>query len=171
MTRHVIAVLDSPVGRLGCWRAADGTLVAEWLAASDRTEAAGPRDDQERALADGLGRVLAGEPAGFEAIPTPEGPPFHRACWDACRRIPAGQTRTYAELAGMAGRGAGAARAAGQAMRSNPLPVAVPCHRVVATGGGLGGYAGSDDPRDRRLHRKRWLLDNEARTNVPIHSV
>ncbi len=169
--RHVIAVLDSPVGRLAAVREPDGTLAAEWLAAAAHPRPKGARDAEERALADGLAAALAGTPADFAAVPTPDGPPFHRACWEACRRIPAGETRTYAELAVLAGRPAAAARAAGQAMRSNPLPVAVPCHRVVATGGGLGGYAGSDDPHDRRLDRKRWLLANETRTNAPMETV
>ncbi|MFK7959926.1 MAG: methylated-DNA--[protein]-cysteine S-methyltransferase [Phycisphaerales bacterium] len=108
-----------------------------------------------------IGTWLSGEPADLDAFPTPPGPPFRRACWEACRRIPPGETRTYAELAAAAG-SPGAARAAGQSMRHNLLPIAIPCHRVVAASG-LGGYAGSDDPGDWRLLRKRWLLRLDRR--------
>ena len=87
-------------------------------------------------------RWLTGYADRFDDIATPDGTPFQRACWDACRRIPRGETRTYAWLAAAAGRPA-AVRAAGQAMRRNPLPIVVPCHRVVAAGGRPGGFSGS----------------------------
>jgi methylated-DNA-[protein]-cysteine S-methyltransferase len=68
------------------------------------------------------------------------GGPFQQAAWVALRQIPAGQTRTYAELAHAAGNPA-AVRAAGQACARNLVAPFVPCHRVVRTGGDLGGYA------------------------------
>ncbi|MBT8486335.1 MAG: methylated-DNA--[protein]-cysteine S-methyltransferase [Phycisphaerae bacterium] len=110
------------------------------------------------------GRIIAyfgGAPMDFNDVPTPGGPPFFRRCWEACRRIPPGETRTYAELAAMAGGGNAAARAAGQAMRNNRLPVIIPCHRVRGAGGRLGGFAGEDDPGSVAVDRKRWLLDHE----------
>ena len=70
------------------------------------------------------------------------------------RNVPYGETATYAEMAADAGRPR-AYRAAGSAMGSNPIPVVVPCHRVVATGGGLGGYGGG-------LDMKRFLLKLEG---------
>ena len=66
---------------------------------------------------------------------------FQRAIWRAMQRIPRGRTMTYAELARRAGRPR-ASRAAGGACGANPLPLFVPCHRIVATGGGLGGFSG-----------------------------
>jgi methylated-DNA-[protein]-cysteine S-methyltransferase len=87
-------------------------------------------------------RWMADGAEGFDDIATPNGTPFQRACWEACRRIPRGETRTYAWLAAAAGSPA-AVRAAGQAMRRNPLPIVVPCHRVVASGGRPGGFSGS----------------------------
>jgi O-6-methylguanine DNA methyltransferase len=173
----VIRIPTAPeLGALSVSRDANGHLRIDWLDPEDPVAAApsapaDPRSPVERRLIAELQRVAEGRPADFSGVPTPPGPPFHRACWDACRRIPPGETRTYAELARMAGGPPGAARAAGQAMRANRLPVAIPCHRVLAAGGGLGGYAGSNDPRDRRLLRKRWLLDNESRTNRPIEVV
>jgi O-6-methylguanine DNA methyltransferase len=86
------------------------------------------------------------------------GTPFQRSVWEALRAIPRGETRTYAEVAAAVGRPR-AVRAVGGACGANPVAVLVPCHRVVATGGGLGGYAGG-------LERKRALLALEG---VPLH--
>ena len=79
---------------------------------------------------------------------------FLRRAREAALAIPYGQVRTYAELAAAAG-SPRAVRAAGNAMARNPLPIVVPCHRVLRTGGGLGGYGGG-------LDVKRMLLDLEA---------
>ncbi len=74
-------------------------------------------------------------------------------CWSGRPRIPYGQTATYRELAEAAGNRA-AVRAAGTALGANPIPVVVPCHRVLRTGGDWAGYAGG-------LDVKRYLLDLE----------
>jgi methylated-DNA-[protein]-cysteine S-methyltransferase len=79
--------------------------------------------------------------------------PFQRSVWQVARLIPYGQTRSYAWLAGQAGR-PGAARALGQALGRNPLPIIIPCHRVLAGNGGLGGFSGG-------LEMKRFLLQLE----------
>jgi AraC family transcriptional regulator of adaptative response/methylated-DNA-[protein]-cysteine methyltransferase len=82
------------------------------------------------------------------------GSPFQERVWDALRRIPYGQTRTYAELARELG-APGAARAVGRANGANRIAIVIPCHRVVAAGGGLGGYGGG-------LWRKLRLLETEG---------
>jgi AraC family transcriptional regulator of adaptative response/methylated-DNA-[protein]-cysteine methyltransferase len=79
---------------------------------------------------------------------------FKRRVWEALRRIPAGETRSYGEIAAAVG-APKAARAVGSACATNPIPIVVPCHRVVGAHGSLGGYAGG-------LARKRQLLDAEA---------
>lgn len=79
---------------------------------------------------------------------------FLRDARQACYAIPYGEVVTYSELAASAG-SPRAVRAAGNAMARNPIPIVVPCHRVVRTGGGLGGYGGG-------LDVKRWLLDLEG---------
>ena len=86
----------------------------------------------------------------------PAGTAFQRRVWEQISAIPTGQTDTYGQLAKNL---KNAARAVGQACGSNPYPVVVPCHRVVAAGGGLGGFA-----RERGgflLDVKRWLLTHE----------
>ncbi len=82
------------------------------------------------------------------------GTPFHRAVWEAILSIPRGATISYAELAHRVGR-PGAARAVGQAVGANPVPLLVPCHRVVDADGGLGGFGGG-------LPMKRALLEQEG---------
>ncbi len=80
--------------------------------------------------------------------------PFTRRVLQATRRIPFGSVSTYKEVAAQAGSPRGS-RAAGNALGSNPIPIVVPCHRVLYTGGGLGGYTGG-------LDRKRTLLSLEG---------
>jgi methylated-DNA-[protein]-cysteine S-methyltransferase len=82
------------------------------------------------------------------------GTPFQRRVWAELARIPFGERRTYAELGSLLGNPA-LARAVGGACAANPVPILIPCHRVVASGGGLGGYSGG-------LEVKRLLLDLEA---------
>ena len=77
-------------------------------------------------------------------------PPFFSAAWEACRTIPAGETRSYAWLAAEAGSPL-AVRAAGQAMARNPWPLIIPCHRVIGSDGGLGGYGAGGLPVKAKL--------------------
>ena len=77
-------------------------------------------------------------------------PPFHRKVLRTLRKVPYGKTVTYGQLAARAGRPR-SARAVGRAMAANPLPLVIPCHRVVASGGGLGGYGGGLDLKRRLL--------------------
>jgi len=97
---------------------------------------------------------------GPPPLPLPDGPPFRRRCWQACRDIPVGQTRTYGALAAAAGNPA-AARAAGSAMRPNPVSLLTPCHRVVSSID-LGGYAGSRSAATPHLRLKRRILEIEG---------
>jgi len=79
---------------------------------------------------------------------------FDRKVWEMLRRVPAGSTVTYGELARRSGY-PGAARAVGGAMGRNPIPILIPCHRVVGESGSMQGYG-------LGLWRKRWLLDHEG---------
>jgi methylated-DNA-[protein]-cysteine S-methyltransferase len=90
----------------------------------------------------------------------PHGTPFQLRVWQELQRIPFGHTISYGELARRVGNPK-AARAVGQANGCNPIPIIVPCHRVINAGGGLGGYSSG-------LDRKRWLLQHEGfRFQVP----
>ena len=97
----------------------------------------------------------------FDLPLRPSGTTFQRRVWVEIATIPPGETHTYGQLAKNL---KNAARAVGQACGANPYPVVVPCHRVVAAGGGLGGFA-----RERGgflLDVKRWLLQHENREFV-----
>ena len=165
MAEHVrYRLIDTPTGRFAMIVAADGTLRTTWLhevSSGDDLESMKHDPAMLNDLADRLSRYFDGEPVDFSDIPTPAAPPFHRRCLEACRRIPRGRTLSYAQLAAAAGSGCGAARAAGQAMRTNPLPIIIPCHRVIASDGKLGGFAGSSDINGTELNHKRFLLNLE----------
>jgi methylated-DNA-[protein]-cysteine S-methyltransferase len=157
-------VIGSPMGDLAIVHGADGSLRTTWLALEDRRLLRGWRENPrlEPALASKLAAYFRGQAIEFSNVPTPRGPAFFARCWQACRRIPRGRTISYAQLAKAAGGGVSASRAAGQAMRRNPLPIIVPCHRVVGADGSLHGYAGSLDGRGDELHVKRSLLELEG---------
>jgi methylated-DNA-[protein]-cysteine S-methyltransferase len=102
-----------------------------------------------------LAAFARGEAVDVASVPVHlAGPPFFRKVWAQLRGVPRGQVCTYAHLA-RAARSARAVRAVGQAMARNPLPLVVPCHRVVADHGRLGGYTGG-------TARKRALLSLEG---------
>ena len=115
-----------------------------------------------------LVRWLKGRDDDFGDVALPRGTEFQRACWQACRTIPRGEVRTYGWVAREAGR-PGAARAVGQAMRRNPMPIAVPCHRVVGAGTRLGGYAGAEDGASERVKRTLQATERRApRLRYPV---
>ena len=93
------------------------------------------------AVQERLEQYMQGDVSALEniALDLSNAPPFFGAAWQACRRIPAGETRSYAWLAAEAGNPL-AVRAAGQAMAKNPFALIVPCHRVIASDGDLRGY-------------------------------
>ncbi len=93
--------------------------------------------------------------SGFDLPLAPYGSAFQRRVWDALRAIPVGACRSYGDLARDLGT---SARAIGQANGANPIPLLIPCHRVLAAGGALGGYSGGDGPPT-----KLWLLNHERR--------
>ena len=104
----------------------------------------------DREAARQLEAYFQGARQSFDLPVAPAGTSFQRTVWAAMAQIPYGETVTYGELAARIGR-PGAARAVGRACGANPIPVILPCHRVVGKNGALTGYAGG-------LERKRLLL-------------
>jgi methylated-DNA-[protein]-cysteine S-methyltransferase len=100
-----------------------------------------------------LDEYFAGDRHCFDLPLAPIGTDFQHQVWQLLSHIPYGQTRSYCDLAQELGL-PGGARAVGAANGRNPLSIVVPCHRVIAAGGGLTGYAGG-------LDRKQWLLNHE----------
>ena len=112
------------------------------------------------AVRDALGSYLEGERVdlGFPVDFTLMHSPFRRAVLEHLRQVRRGRVVTYGELARRAGKPR-AARAAGTACATNPVPIIVPCHRVLPASGGVGGYGGG-------VERKRFLLELEGALDV-----
>ena len=128
---------------------ADGAIVAlDWGWAPRQSET--PLLNKARAALD---RYFTGHAEDFDLPLEPAGTPFQNRVWQAMRRIPAGEVRTYGALAAEL---SSAARAVGMACGANPIPILIPCHRVVAASG-LGGYSG-----DGGLTTKTALLRLEG---------
>jgi methylated-DNA-[protein]-cysteine S-methyltransferase len=117
------------------------TTHARVLQRFPRAREAAPPSEVERAQ-DAIVAVLRGEPGDLSSVllDMDRVPPFHRRVYEAARSIPRGTTMTYGAVATRAG-AAGSARAVGQALARNPFAIVVPCHRVVAAGGGIGGFS------------------------------
>jgi methylated-DNA-[protein]-cysteine S-methyltransferase len=152
------AVLDSPIDPLTAVRE-DGVLVGLLFTLPGREPdpaRLGVRDDAGFAdVAEQLGEYFAGERTAFDLPLRAEGNELQRAVWRLMAAIPYGETRSYGHLARALG-DRSLAQAVGTACGRNPLPVVVPCHRVVGADGDLVGFGGG-------LARKRFLLDLEQR--------
>ncbi len=107
------------------------------------------------ALLNQLHEYFNGKRKTFDFPLAPKGTPFQLAVWNALLEIPYGDTVTYAELARRIGKPS-AVRAVGAANGANPIPVIIPCHRVIGSNGTLTGYGGG-------IERKQWLLALEGR--------
>lgn len=157
------AVLETPIRSVLAVATVDGLAVLHYLgdggvdeALRDVVDRLSPRLVEDP---DGLGSVgeqldayFAGERRTFELevdLRLVRGG-FARRVLQVARRIPYGEVATYGEVAAAAGNPK-ASRAAGNALGSNPVPIVVPCHRVVRTGGGLGGYTGGLDVKRHLL--------------------
>jgi methylated-DNA-[protein]-cysteine S-methyltransferase len=146
-------VIASPVGALTL-RSAAGALIAIEFGAAPKVGRAAPAGPVLLEAGEQLDAYFAGERREFTLPLRLAGTPFELAVWEALRHIPYGETVSYGRLAAGLGR-PGAARAVGRANARNPLPIVVPCHRVIGADGRLAGYAGG-------LGIKRALLDLEA---------
>lgn len=152
--------LHSPIGDISVSEE-DGAVVAiDWGWGSQQTET-----PLLRRARDQLHAYFDGELTEFDLPLVPSGTPYQQRVWQALCAIPYGATRSYIEIARVAG---GSARSVGQANGNNPIPIIIPCHRVLATTH-LGGYSSGDG-----VVTKRWLLAHEARAQPllqPIPSV
>jgi methylated-DNA-[protein]-cysteine S-methyltransferase len=145
-------VVDSPIGPLGLI-ASDVGLRAV-LFDGRRIRAEGRSAVLSQAVRQ-LDAYFDGERLTFDLPLELHGTEFQRRCWLALGSIPFGQTVSYGEQAHRLGLGSDAARAVGAANGRNPLPIVLPCHRVIGADGSLTGFGGG-------LHVKRFLLEHEG---------
>jgi len=166
--------MSSPIGRLTLIANDDAIVAIRWDTETDDSEP-DAHNPVDRKLGDGfvdvaagggehavldlaveqLGEYFDGKRVDFDLPLDPDGTPFQKQAWDALVRIPFGETISYGEQAVMLG-DKNKSRAVGAANGKNPIPIVVPCHRVVGSNGHLTGFAGG-------LNVKAWLLDHEFR--------
>ena len=148
------AVMATPLGRIGLRMAGDALSALDYLPAA--TPEQPPLDAATAAVVAQLAAYLRDSRHRFSVPLALSGTAFQQRVWAALQAIPPGTVLRYGELAQQLG---SAARAIGGACRGNPVPILIPCHRVVSQQG-LGGYAGAvtGDP----LAIKRWLLRHEG---------
>lgn len=143
------AVLNTPLGVISLFEDAEALVAIEWGRA--------PSNDVspllEKACAQ-LDAYFDGAPSSFDLPLRPPGTPFQRIVWEHLRRIPYGKTITYGQLANALNT---APRAVAAACGRNPIPIVVPCHRVVGANNWLGGYSGGDG-----VETKKTLLRLEG---------
>jgi methylated-DNA-[protein]-cysteine S-methyltransferase len=164
MTNVKTTTVDSPVGPLTL-TAVDGYLTGLHMA--DRTH--GPRSTEGwesdgrpfAGVKEQLAAYFAGELTDFDVPLDLRGTPFQTRVWQQLQQIPYGDTWSYAQLAGKVGNPR-ACRAVGLANGRNPVAIIVPCHRVIAADGSLGGYGGG-------LDRKQLLLRHEHAVVARTH--
>lgn len=149
------AVIAAPFGKLGIRCSEDALLGIEFLPASAQVDP--PSGLLAREVCRQLAAYLDNAGFRFDLPLKPGGTEHQRKVWRAMCAIPRGQTLSYGELAAQIG---SSARAVGQACGNNPVPVVIPCHRVVGKAG-LGGFMHRADAG--ALDIKRWLLAHERR--------
>ena len=148
--------LHTPVGDLSVAEDEGAIVSVEWGWGRDQDETTLLRRAREQ-----LHAYFDGALTAFALPLAPEGSPYRQRIWAALCDIPYGETRSYLAIARKAG---GSPRSVGGANGANPIPIFIPCHRVVATNG-PGGYSGGDG-----LPTKRWLLALENQWAAPTGS-
>lgn len=145
------ATLQTPFGHVALFATDTALVRLVWQRAKTVSP---PTPLLRRAIAALRAYFDDGEPPPADLPLAPDGTPFQQRVWQRLRAIPHGQTATYAALAAELGTGP---RALAGACAANPLPILIPCHRVVGSGGALGGYSGGDG-----IATKAALLQHEG---------
>jgi methylated-DNA-[protein]-cysteine S-methyltransferase len=159
--------IDSPVGPLLLAGTPEKLLVISFAGGRGARKPMPKWQRDEARFADAarqLGEYFAGQRTDFDLALEPRGNEFQLAVWRRMLEIPYGETATYGEVARDIGQTAGASRAVGEACGQNPLPIVIPCHRVVGANGALTGFGGG-------IWRKKILLDLEFRVRPPADTL
>ena len=128
----------TPVGHLTL--ASDGKSITRLLLSTQVCEGTRRPTALTNEASNQIQEYMAGKRRSFDLPLAPQGSDFQKQVWDALCEIPYGETRSYRDIAEAVGN-AKACRAVGNANNKNPIPLIIPCHRVIASNGGLGGYA------------------------------
>lgn len=150
------AVLSSPLGRLGL-SVIEDAFITGLVFLDDKAPLAAPKTSFTKQVAKVLEAYFESKKSLSNLPVRLNGTPFQLKVWERLRSIPPGQALTYGDVAKSLLTGP---RAVGNACRCNPIVVIVPCHRVIAANGGLGGFNGME--KGCFLQRKQWLLEHEG---------
>jgi len=152
----MICTVDSPFGPLTIKAEGDRLKEIDLFASRQVSEATNPCNNFAQTVSQQFHEYFSNPHSRFKLAYQLQGTDFQKRVWQAMLEIPEGQVMTYGELAKKLN---SSPRAVGNACRVNPLPILVPCHRVVSQTG-LGGYAGKTS--GKRLAVKHWLLSHEG---------
>ena len=161
---HHYKIITSPVGILTLVTDNKSLTQLSWENPGKVTVQRDPAyEDENHPLllqaAEELNEYFAGKRQSFSIDVDPEGTEFQKKVWKALLTIPFGKTKTYGEIAALIGN-PDAVRAVGGAANKNPVPVIIPCHRVIGADGKLVGFGGG-------LERKEYLLEIEGKKRIP----
>lgn len=145
------ALIATPTGMMIAEASSEGITRLDFARGDETVSGTSPLLERLRGE---LAEYFAGTLQTFTVPLAPEGTPFQQGVWEVLRTIPYGTTLSYAQEAARMGRPS-AVRAVANANGRNPIAILIPCHRVIATGGGLGGYSGG-------LEYKKFLLRMEG---------
>lgn len=173
---HGFTLFETPVGRCGIAWGERGIVALQLPEASEASAKArlhrrvpgaveAPPPPELRQAIDAIHALLRGEATDLTAVPLDmtSVPPFDRSVYEVARTVPPGETITYGEIAERLGGGPGTAQAVGQALGRNPFPIVVPCHRVLAAGGKIGGFSADGGA----VTKRRLLAIEKARGVQP----
>lgn len=143
------AIIQTPIGKLGICTVAQQLSRLDFLV--DHTPLINPKEKTSKLIINELNQYFKNSSFQFNIPYYLQGTPFQKRVWDALSDLPMQKTMSYGALAKKLNT---SARAIGSACRTNPIPILIPCHRIVAQRG-LGGYKG------KKLFIKKWLLNHE----------
>ena len=150
-------IYESPVGALTILAEKKGIRAIKF-GKDEEVKSTGKANEMTRWAVKELEEYFKGKRKEFTVPCRPEGTDFQKRVWEALTRIPYGETRTYKEIAAEAGN-PGASRAVGMANNKNPVPIIIPCHRVIGSDGKLTGYAGGLGVKEFLLNLERENRD------------
>lgn len=153
--------MDSRDGSVGMLRLVSNGAALNAIVFEPADQPVGQRADNHPVLADARSQLeayFAAELREFELPLDAAGTPFQRRVWGALTEIGYGETATYGQIAARLGLAPGASRAVGLANGRNPIPIVVPCHRVIGSTGKLVGYGGGLDRKQRLLSLESGAL-------------
>ena len=165
-TRLFTSHVDTPIGGLFVEASAEAVTRVSWSLPGRTPDPVESLPEHLRAACIQLVEFAAGNRMTFDLPLAPSGTSFRRAVWSIMREIPYGETRTYGDIARQL---RSSARAVGQACGDNPIPIIIPCHRVVGQGGRMTGFSGGEGVKTKQiLLSLEGFCEPDAIDNLPL---